>query len=413
MLPATSYTKHAIAGFSWQTILKVATGGITLVKIFFLARLLTPTDFGLFAVTLIALGISEAFTQTGVNITLLQSKRPVSYFLDTAWVISIGRGFLISIVMIVLGLGLSRYFQNPQLTILIALTSLVPAIKGFINPSVINMRKEFRFFRESIYFVSLAVIDALAAILFSFTLRSVEGMIAGLIAAAIFEVLISMLFFSPRPHFRYLTSRAESILSNAKWLSLSSLMGYLNDNLDDFLIGSVVGTYRLGLYHNAYALSHKANYDVARSIHHGTFPIFAKLNTDGPRLKRAFFKSFKSSILLLAIVSLPLFIFPRLVVQIVLGEQWLEITPLIKWLAAAGLIHSLALLSYALFIAKSAYRVLNIHQFVNLILMAGLIILLAKPYGLTGAVIGLFLARLVSLPIVFYGIRIVTQDLSS
>lgn len=83
-MEVVGYTKNAISGFSWQTILKVLQSALVVLKISILARLLSPTDFGTFSLITIALGIVEAFTQTGVNFTILQSKRSITYFVDTA-----------------------------------------------------------------------------------------------------------------------------------------------------------------------------------------------------------------------------------------------------------------------------------------------------------------------------------------
>jgi O-antigen/teichoic acid export membrane protein len=399
-----SYFKNALQGFGWQTALKILTALITLLKISILARLLNPDAFGLFSLTVIALGLSEAAAQTGVNITILQSKKSVAYFLDTAWVISIIRGLLIAIWMILIGFGMKFYFDSPQLIILVALASLIPVIKGFINPSIIIMRKNLYFFKDSLYRFVLALAEGLLAILFGFWLKSVEALILSLIGAALIEVLISFSFFDLRPKFRYLKSRASIIFSNAKWLSLSSLLGYLNDNLDDLVLGKMFGTYSLGLYHNAYALTHKANYDLAKSINHGTLPIYTKIANDKKRLLSATFKTFGWSSLLLLMTSSLLILFPQLLVEIILGPQWLAAVPMIKWLALAGVVHSLALLGYTFFLATASYKFLNLHQVINLIATISLIIVGGLKAGLIGSIIGLSIGRALALPIIFYGI---------
>ncbi len=405
-----SYSKQAVSGFSWQTLIKIFAALISLIKISVLARLLSPNDFGLFSLTIITLGLSEAAAQTGINITILQSKKSISYFLDTAWVISIARGFIIAILMILMGFGLSRYFDNHQLISLVTLTSLVPVIKGFINPYIIALRKNLKFFKDSAYRLSLILTEGILAITLGLLLRSITAMILSMIGAAIVEVVISFAFFKLRPQFKYLKSRAQVIFNSAKWLSLSSLMGYLNENLDDLIIGKLVGTYKLGLYHNAYTLSHKLNYDLARSVHHGTFPVFTKISDDAKRLKKATLKTFGFTGLLLLATSVPILLFPDFFVNLILGSQWLEIVPLIKWLVLAGVTHSLALTGYTLFLAKSAYKILNTHQFINLILTISLIIILGQDQGLIGAVKGLAFGRVLSLPVIAYGIYQQTKN---
>ncbi|MBD3279893.1 MAG: oligosaccharide flippase family protein [Candidatus Pacebacteria bacterium] len=397
------YTKAAISGFTWQTVLKLTTYALTIAKIFFLARLLTPADFGLFSLTAIALGISEAVTETGVNLTILQAKQSINYFLNTAWVIAIARGFLIGIMMIITGLFLGQFFANSTLTHLITLAALVPVIKGFINPAIVTLRKQLRFGHDSLYYLAIIVVEIIAAIFFAWLLHSVFALVLGLITGAIFEVLISFYFFTHRPRFQYLHSRAKIIFSNAKWLSPAAFLRYLNDNLDDLLIGKIVGTPKLGLYHNAYALSHKTNYELAKATHYSTIPIFTKINNDFTRLKKAFKKTSLVNLLIGIGVSLPILLFPDLIIKVLLGDQWLAAIPIVQPLVLAGILQAVSLSMQTLLLAKKNYALINFYLASTLILMTSLIYFLGLRFGLTGTVIALLAARALTLPLIIIG----------
>ena len=204
-----NYSRQALAGFSWQTIYKGLLMVVALIKVSILARLLGPEAFGLFSLTLIALGLTESLTQTGVNITLLQSQRPVRYFLDSAWVIAILRGFLIGSLMLVVGLFMQNYYQEPQLLALVSVAALVPVIKGFINPYIVVLHKEMRFFQDSVYRFSLVFVESLVAIALGFWLQSVWALVIAVLAGALFEVLISFVAFKTKPRFAYEIGRAH------------------------------------------------------------------------------------------------------------------------------------------------------------------------------------------------------------
>lgn len=402
-----TYQKHAIAGFSWQTLEKVFTTGLSFVKIFILARLLGPEQFGLFSLIMIALGTTESITQTGVNVTILQSKQPIKYFLDTAFVIAIIRGFLIGSLMILMGYLMANYYNEPNLFPMISIVALVPIIKGFINPAIVSWQKTFQFSKDSFYTSLRLTIETLAQIALAFWLHSVWALCLGVIIGAAFEVVLSFFMLKERPVFHYIKSRGESILKNARWLSLSSLLSYLNDNIDDFLLGKIVGTYKLGIYHNAYSLSHKANYELSKSAYHGVTPIFNKLNQDNEkaRLKRAFYKSMFSTLLIASVVSLPLIFFPKLLVDLLLGEKWVEAIDILRWLTLAGLVHTIANMTYALIIAKKKYFYLNLHMIISLALVILGIVYLGRSHGLMGAVIGILLGRTIALPIALFGAK--------
>lgn len=399
------YTQKAIAGFGWQTSLKILTNLIAVVKIYFLARLLTPNDFGLFSLTAIVLGITESMTQTGINLTIIQSKQSVKYFLDTAWVIAILRGLIIGIIMVLLAMGASSIFNEPRLLPLISVAALIPVIKGFINPAIIHLHKEMKFFRDSLYRFSLVAVGALTAVGLAYLTRSVWSLILALIVSAIWEVIISFLFFKLRPLFNYRPIRGKIIFRNAKWLSFAALFNYLNENIDDFILGKLVGIHQLGLYHNAYALSHSTSLEISKSSYHGTIPILTKIVHDTKRLTRAFIRSFGATIAIALALSIPIYLFPDIIIKLLLGDQWLGAIPLVRPLVIAGIFQAISMQGYTLFLAKKDYLILNFHLAVSLTLMVGLMIILGRSQGLMGAVAGLVIARLVALPIIFWGIK--------
>lgn len=397
------YTKNTISGFSWQSVLRFGTMAAVLVKTMFLARILSPADFGLFAIIAIALGIAEATTETGVNITIIQSKRSIKYFLDTAWVIAIIRGFLIGIVMVLLSLLFSRFYNEPSLTILIAVAALVPVVKGFINPSIVLFHKNLEFFKDSLFRFAIILIEVLFAIGFAYAFRSVISLIFALIAAGLFEVLLSFIVFENRPRFNYIPNRAKVIFSNAKGLSISAALSYLNQNIDDFLLGKIIGTYSLGLYHNAYSLAHKANYDFAKSIHHSVLPVFTKISDDTKRIKRAFLKSLFVTAVITIGVSIPLYLAPDLIVKIILGDQWLEIIPYLYLFVTAGILQSLSIIFNSLFFAQKHYSFVNYHLLLTVTVLVVLLLLLPERAGVAGAGIALIVSRAVTLPILIFG----------
>lgn len=399
-----NYTQTTIKGFGWHSLVKIITAGLALGKIFFLARLLTPSDFGLFSLTTIALGLTEAATQTGINTTIIQSKNSVSYFLDTAWVIAIIRGLVIAILMMIVGLIMQKTFSQPDILFLVSLASTVPIIKGFINPYIVSLHKDLNFLGDSIYRIFLVTSDSLWAVILAWLTHSVYALVFAIIITSVFEVIFSFLFFSQKPRFNLIKSRAKTILSNAKWLNSLAFFSYANENLDNYLIGQITGIRNLGLYHNSYALSHRP-YDIfGKAATHSTFPVLVKLVHKPARFKRAIIKTLTSSMSLIALISLPIFLFPELAVKIILGNQWLEIIPFIRILVLAALILSFTSVAYTIFISLKEYIFVQVHLILSMVTMVVLILLLGHYFGLIGTIWAIIFSRLISLPVAIFGL---------
>lgn len=398
------YTASAISGFSWQTLQKFVTAGVTIGKIFFLARLLKPDDFGLFSLTAIALGVTESMTETGINLTILQAKQTVAHFVDTAWLIAIGRGFLIALVMLAMGWGMQDFFGNPALWPLVTVAAIIPIIKGFINPAIVSWHKDMEFAKQSFYNFALVLIEAIASVGFAYWLHSVWALILGMMVSAVCEVFMSFAVLKLRPKWAYSATAAKTIFHNAKWLSIATAFHYLNENVDNLLLGKLAGTYNLGLYQNAYALGHKVNYEVTKSIHHGTIPVYTRIVDNLIRLQRAVFKSIGATTVIVVLGSLPLLIAPELVVYYLLGPNWLQAAPLVRTLTVAGLIQSFSSVGYTLFLAQKTYTVMNLHLIVTFIATVSFIWIGNNTGGFTAAVQGIVWARLLTAPIIVWGL---------
>jgi len=395
------YSQDVIKGFSWHTLLRYVSIGLVIGKSLVVARILSPEEFGVFALVTIALGISEAATETGVNTTILQSNQSVSYFLNSAWVISIVRGIGIGLIMLVLGFFMADFFDNQQLLYLIGAISLAPVIKGFINPARISFHKNLLFFYDTSYRFALVICEVITAIAFTIWLESVFALVLSVIVTSLFEVLISFIFIKEWPKFQYIPVRGNIILEQAGGLSLYTFSTYLSENVDDFIIGKLSGTTNLGFYHWGYKLGHLPNYDLGKALSHSTFPVFSKIKTNAARLQIAFTRSMKILLVLVVVTTIPVHFASPWAISWLLGPEWVGIIPILPWLLLAGLVQSFVNQMYTLLLALNKHSIINKHQIASIIVMIPAILIGGYWFGLVGASIALLISRILTFPYIW------------
>ena len=403
------YRNKVIAGFSWQIGLKFGLAILALIKIFFLSRLLSPTEFGVFALIAIALGISEAVTQTGINITILQvvaDNQRLNRLINTAWLVAMVRGLLIALILFMIGFLLSLFFSNPDLIRLTALASLVPVIKGFINPSIVLWQKNLQFHNDTYFHLTKQVVEVVSTVVLALVWQSVEVFIWGMIIAAGFEAALSWVTAKPRPKLSYDNSSLQLILQNAKGLSITAALSYLSENLDDLILGKTLGTYQLGLYHNAYTLTHKLNYEPTKAANYSLMAIYTKLTVEKTRLWQAFRQAFGLITLGLGAITLLMIFLRQTIVDLALGITWQAVVPLIPWLALAGLAQSLVALIYTLQIAQKKYRLVNWHLLATVLILSISLYWTSVTSGILMAVMALAVTRwFLLIPLILFTIK--------
>ena len=139
------YLKDTIKGFSWLLGFRGFSRLMTFLRTAILARILLPSQFGVYGVAVLVLAFLEIITETGINVFLVQLKKEIDEYLDTAWIISIFRGLIVSLLIIFTTPFIVSFFKVPDAQPLLYLVSLVAVIRGFINPSIVKFQKHLEF----------------------------------------------------------------------------------------------------------------------------------------------------------------------------------------------------------------------------------------------------------------------------
>ncbi len=379
------YTKSIVKGVSWMAGVRVTTRVLSFAKTIVIARILSPHDFGLFGIATLMLTFVEIFTETGVNIFLVQKKDSIDQYINTAWMVSIVRGILIAAVIALSSVFVSSFFHAPDSLPLLLFIALVPFARGFINPSIIKFQKELLFHKEFIYRTTLFLSETLISIALVITTHRVESLIIGLLISVLIEIFISFRLITPRPRFEFVKTHFIEVISYGKWITGSTIANYFYQHGDDIAVGRMLSTTSLGMYDMAYRLSLSPLNDIAEVITKVTFPVYVRMSDDRERLKKAFIKSTGAVLILTVPIGVVLFLFTREIVSLFLGTQWLAIIPVLKVLAIFGVIRAVSVFGMTFFLSIHKQHLFTIATLIGLAGLVVTIVPLVTHFGLLGA----------------------------
>jgi len=397
------YFKDTLKGLSWMGALRGAGRLMAVIRIAVLARLLAPQQFGLFAIASLAIALLEMLTETGINVFFIQEKDRVKTYLDTAWMISIVRGFVIFLVLLITAPFIAQFFKNQDAVALLRVISIVPLLRGFINPAEIKFQKKLQFSKEFRFRFFIFLFDGIVAIIAALVTRSVYSLVLGLISGVILEIAISFLFIKPVPKLSFESVKIKKIVGRGKWVTLAGIFNYLFHNGDDIVVGRLMDSYYLGVYQLAYKITSLPIYEAGEVFGKVTFPVYAKIAGDKKRLKKAFIKITLSISAFVIPFGLILFLFPKQLVLLLLGDKWLDAVPVIRVLSVFGVIRAISGSSSALFLAINKQEYVTALTFVSIIGLALTIVPLVNKYGILGAGYSALIGTFLAIPVIgFY-----------
>ncbi len=396
------YTKDTVKGVSWLGFLRVAIRGVSYVRIAILARLLTPLQFGISDIALLVLGITEIFTETGINLFLIQQKEKIDKYINTAWIISLVRGFIISILILLSVKVVADFFNNPSVVQFLVLTAVIPIVRGTINPSVVKLVKDLNFKKEFFYRSLIFFVEVLVSVYLAFKMKSAIAIIAGVLAGAVVESIVSFFIIKPRPSFSFKLSIFNEIVKKGKWFTATGIFSYLYHNGDNVAVGRMLGASSLGIYQRVYSISILPITEVSDVIMKVTYAVFVKISSDVNRLRSAFIKSIVSVIFLVVPIGLLFFIFPTETIRIILGEQWIGASEVLKVLAVFGVLRAISLSSVAPFYALKRQDLVTRITFVSFVGLVVTIVPFVSRWGIIGAAYSALVGVVVAIPLTIY-----------
>lgn len=397
--------KGTIKNLSWVGAFRIFNRLIIFFKTAILARLLNPVQFGIFGIAGLILALLEVFTETGINVFLVQHKSDINKYINTAWIVSIIRGIIVSLIIIITAPFISRFFNAKDSYGVLLVISIVPFIRGFINPAVAKLQKKLLFKTEFWYKLAILFVDTITSVIFSLLTHSAYSIAYGLIAGVIMELILSFVVVKPKPFFKINTNKLKEIIKKGKWITAYGIFSYLFQNGDNMIVGKLLGEASLGIYSVAYKISSLPVSEIAEVFSRVTFPMYVRMVKNPTNLKKVYFKILYISSLLMILAGLGIYLFAKPLVLIVLGSNWLDAVHIIKILSIFGIIKGISTQSQAILFSLERQKHVAVITLIGLLGLFIPIIPLTLKYGLNGTAFSVIIGSLVTIPFTIYYIN--------
>ena len=347
--PGLRLSHRIVTASAWTVIIRVSGRLLSFVRIIILARLLSPTAFGLVGVGLLGIDLITTLSVTGFKSALVQKKGDIRDYLDTAWVTAIVRSLFLALILYFCALPIANFFGSPSARPIVQVMASLIFINGFTNTGIIYLRKELEVQKQFVYEMSQIVADLAVSIPAAFILRNEWALVLGAVASNITGVAVSFIIHPYRPHFRFDLQKARTLYNFGKWVTVSSWIDYINSRGDSIFIGRLIGVEGLGLYQMARRIADIISTEIAFGISNVIFPAYSKLQNNIPRIRQGFLMSLET----LGSVVLPLGVAISMLAPIftpvIFGEQWLKAVPTMQVMGIAASISCLSYVGRSLF----------------------------------------------------------------
>lgn len=389
----------------------IAFGGANLLRLasnLILTRILFPEAFGLMALVQVFIAALNMFSDTGVNTSLIQSKRGDDPdFLNTAWTVQIIRGVILWGMAAAIALPAANLYGEPMLAMLLPVAGATAFISGFMTTNVATANRHLMLGRITAIDLGAQLLGLSVMVALAYLMESVWALvIGGLLTTFIKVSLQHWLMPGIRNRLRWDPTAFSELFSFGKFIFLSTAVTFVMAQGDKAILGGFISLAELGIYNIGYFLG-SIPYLLAGAVASKViFPLYRMKPIQGNPANRA--KVFRARRMVVAMgvgllcmmgfASVPL-------VELLYDPRYALAGPVITLITLASLPRVIISNYGAVLLAAGDSRAFFSINLVTAIVQTGLMFLGAIYLGIFGVVLAKGAALMISYPLRIYQIR--------
>jgi PST family polysaccharide transporter/lipopolysaccharide exporter len=378
-------TREAGSALKWRTVQQVGVKGVYLIRIPILARLLSPDDFGLLAIALVAVDVLLRLTDMGMIPALVQREEVQERHYDVAWTVGVTRSLLVAAGLFAAAPVVAALFEEPRAIPIIRALAIRPLLDAFASMKVANLTRYLRFRGLAVLHLAAAVVNAGTSIALA-PFVGVWALVAGALAGPCVYGVLSYVLAPYRPRLRLDLTAASSLIRFGRWIFVIGLIGLVSRFVLQAVISRRLGTVELGLYYLAARIAYLPTEVSAELVGSVAFPLYARIQSDVEKARRAFRVLFTGMIGLLVPVTALLFVLAPSLVHDLLGPRWAGTEAAIQVLALVTVIELFGDALTPIFKGMGRPSAVALLVGIQTAILIGLVWDLAGRFGLAGAV---------------------------
>ena len=323
-------------GLFWSFI---SSGGIQLLNLvigIFLARLLSPGEYGIVGMLAIFTLIAGNLQESGFGVALVNIKDIKHNDYNSVFWFNIGVSLLLYLILFLCAPLISAFFHQPCLVSLsrFVFVAFVIAALG-ISPNAMLVR-ELKMKEKAITSLSALIISGTVAVImamngFSYWSLATQQVMYNVV------ILIGRYYYTRwHPTFKVDFTPVKRMFSFSYKVLITAILTSINNNVLTLIFGRLFPAQAVGNYYQANKWNTMANQLVSNTVAQVAQPVLTRITDDQERQRRVFGKMLRFTAFMAFPAMFGLAMVAPQVILLAIGEKWIDSIPLLQILCISG-----------------------------------------------------------------------------
>lgn len=330
-----SLKKKTVKGVAWTSLDQVATLGFGFVIGVILARLLTPSDYGLLAMIAVFNAIAFTFINSGFGNALIRKPDLSEDDNSTAFYFNIIAGVVMAGVIWLIAPWVSMFYDKPILTQLLRVEGLLLIISSFTIVQNAQLSRALDFRAKMIINVTSQVIGGIVAIIAAYHGFGVWSLVIQHVASGVIRLILLWIISPWRPRGRWDKKSFGYLWGYGSKMLASALLDTVYGNIYPIVIGKFYSAADLGQYTRANGYAAMPSQGLTGVLQQVTFPVLSQIQNDDERLGHNYRRILRFAVFIIFPIMMGMAALARPLVISLVTEKWAECIPYLQVLCFA------------------------------------------------------------------------------
>jgi PST family polysaccharide transporter len=316
--------KELVSGVFYTSLAKYSSIAVQIVVTAILARLLTPSDYGVVAIATVFIVFFNLLSDIGIGPAIIQFKDLSTRELSQIFSFTFYIGIAISLLFFLCSWLIAEYYNNRLLIPVCQLLS-VTILFHCLNIVPLNIQyKKKRFKFMAVVTLFSQIITAVIAVILALLSFGVYALAIQQILSVL--ILFSIVYLQEKLPFTFKIDKAplKKIMSFSIYQFLFNIINYFSRNMDKILIGRFIGLAPLGQYEKSYRLMLMPLQNITFAVTPVMQPLFSNYQNDLNEMAEKYKKLFTFLCYIGFPLSILLFFTGKELVLLFFGNQWYD-----------------------------------------------------------------------------------------
>jgi O-antigen/teichoic acid export membrane protein len=317
-----SLKQRTISGLKWSFIDRFAKYGLSFFINIILARLLSPADYGLVGMIAIFFAISNSFIDSGFSTALIRKQNTKEIDLSSVFYFNLLISFLFFILLFSIAGLISDFFNEPKLTVLIRVIGLglIIGASSTIQQTILTKRIDFKL--QTKISVIATFLSGSVSVAMAYQGFGVWSLVAYALVGQTITSTLLWIWNKWYPKRLFSMDALKELFSFGSKLMVSGLINTIFINIYYLIIGKYFSSTELGYYTRADNFQKLPSENITAIIQRVSYPVLTSIQDDIPRLKDAYIKLIRSTVLITFVLMLGMVAVARPMIITLIGEKW-------------------------------------------------------------------------------------------